>query len=538
MGMRNRRHALLFALIIGVCLLFTSCGGGNPPQDPNGLTAPSAKETLHILSGSENKELEPILAKFVQANNISVDMTYMGSLDIMRALSAGASGYDAVWPASSLWLSLGDTGHKVKYAQSTSLTPVVFGVKKSLAEKLGFTGREVSIKDILGAITAGDLTFCMTSATQSNSGASAYLGFLYALLGNPDVITSEDLDNAPLRQQIQELLSGVDRSSGSSDWLKELFLKSDYDAMVNYEALVIAANKELVKAGKEPLYVVYPYDGLSLADSPLGYVEAGSAKKEEAFLALQSFLLSDQIQDEIQRTGRRTGYTGVLEKNKDVFSPDWGVQADRVLSPFKYPNSEVIIKALNLYQTEFRKPSLSVYCLDFSGSMEGEGNRQLVAALEQIFLQQNAEKNFLQANEADENIAIIFSGSVTDTYTAGGDAPGLESLYSAIGRLKPGGGTDIYAAASKALELLKGYDLSKYTPAVILMTDGRSQGGLRESGFENTYRQSGLTVPVFSIMFGDADSGQLDQLAELTTARVFDGRQDLIGAFRTVKGYN
>ena len=33
----------------------------------------------------------------------------------------------------------------------------------------------------------------MTSATQSNSGASAYIGFLYALLGNPEVITAEDL---------------------------------------------------------------------------------------------------------------------------------------------------------------------------------------------------------------------------------------------------------------------------------------------------------------------------------------------------------
>ena len=31
---------------------------------------------------------------------------------------------------------------------------------------------------------------------------------------------------------------------------------------------------------------------------------------------------------------------------------------------------------------------------------------------------------------------------------------------------------------------------------------------------------------------------QLEELAELTLARVFDGREDLIGAFRSVKGYN
>ena len=30
----------------------------------------------------------------------------------------------------------------------------------------------------------------------------------------------------------------------------------------------------------------------------------------------------------------------------------------------------------------------------------------------------------------------------------------------------------------------------------------------------------------------------MEELAELTHARVFDGREDLIGAFRSVKGYN
>ena len=79
------------------------------------------------------------------------------------------------------------------------------------------------------------MSFCMTSATQSNSGASAYIGFLYALLGKQDAITSEDLDNPQLQQDMTRLLSGIERSSGSSEWLMEMFLEGDYDAMVNYE---------------------------------------------------------------------------------------------------------------------------------------------------------------------------------------------------------------------------------------------------------------------------------------------------------------
>ena len=66
-------------------------------------------------------------------------------------------------------------------------------------------------------IRGGELKFCMTSATQSNSGASAYIGFLYALLGNPETLTAADLESESLRTQMTELLSGVDRSSGSSD---------------------------------------------------------------------------------------------------------------------------------------------------------------------------------------------------------------------------------------------------------------------------------------------------------------------------------
>ena len=335
---------------------------------------------------------------------------------------------------------------------------------------------------------------------------------------------------------MQELLSGVDRSSGRSDWLKDMFLQGDYDAMVNYECLVIQANRELEERGEEPLYVVYPYDGLSLADSPLGYVDKGDDGQEELFLKLQEYLLSEDVQDEIQRTGRRSGYTGVSEKNKDVFRADWGLQPDRVLSPIKMPAADVLFECLNLYQTDFRKPSLTVYCLDYSGSMSGEGNEQLVQAMEQLLIQENARKNFLQASENEVNILIPFNGGVIDTYTATGNGSELEALYDKVENQEVGGGTDMYAAAVRGIELLGEYDLSQYTPAIILLTDGQSSGSL--SDFEAAYAGLGTEVPVFSIMFGDADETQLEELARYTNARVFDGRENLTEAFRSVKGYN
>ena len=496
----------------------------------------SGRETLRILSGSENKELESILEDFAEENDFRIEMTYQGSLDIMRMLGQENIPYDAVWPASSLWISVGDTNHKIKHAESVSITPVVFGIRQSLAEELGFIGREISVNDLLETIRDGRLKFCMTSATQSNSGASAYIGFLYALLGNPEVITAEDLEKPELQEQVTELLSGVDRSSGSSDWLKDMFLEGGYDAMVNYECLIIQANQELEDRGEETLQVIYPYDGLSIADSPLGYVDNGDEAKEEMFLELQEYLLSDKTQNEIQRTGRRTGYAGISDANRDVFREDWGVQPDRVLSPIRMPASDVLFECLNLYQTEFKKPSINVYCLDYSGSMSGEGNEQLVEAMAQLLIQENAAKNFLQASEHEINILIPFNLSTQGIYFAEGSGEELEELYDVVKDHPVRGGTNMYDAAVEGLITIDGYDLTQYTPAIILLTDGESVDDFEY--FKEYYDSMGVDVPVFSIMFGDADPEQLEQLAEYTNARVFDGRTNLTEAFRQVKGYN
>ena len=539
--MKTGKYAVLAMIIFLAVLGFSAClgiGGGQTAgtgQEADTVIG-NGRQSLRILSGSENQELEPILEDFSRESGIRVEMTYQGSLDIMRVLEQDEIAYDAVWPASSLWLNVGDTGYRVKHGESVSISPVVFGIRQSLAEELGFVGREVSVRDILDAITAGKLKFCMTSATQSNSGASAYIGFLYALLGNPDMITEEDLENEQLQSDIQALLSGVGRSSGSSDWLKDMFLEGGYDAMVNYECLIIQANEELESRGEETLYVVYPYDGLTLADSPLGYVDNGDDDKETAFLELQEYLLSEDVQNEIQRTGRRTGYTGISDENRDVFRTDWGVQPDRVLSTMRMPSTDVLFQALNLYQTDFKKPSLSIYCLDYSGSMSGKGNEQLVAAMEQLLIQENAEKNFLQASKDEVNVLIFFDDQVLAEYTAVGSGTELEALYDKVESQDTGSGTDMYVAAEEALQVLSHYDLSQYTPAVILMTDGMSGGSF--DAFMEQYQELGEDVPVFSIMFGDADSEQLEELAAATNARVFDGREDLIDAFRKVKGYN
>lgn len=319
------------------CTAFNNSDDGT--ADGNGTSAttqtfqPSGGKptaTLSIASGSENKEVAVAIQKAADQSNVAVTMHYMGSLEIMNALKAGGQDHDAVWPASSMWISMGDTKHIVKDAASTSTTPIVFGIAKSKAVKLGWaddTGatKPVSTADILAAVSDGKLTFSMTSAT-------------------------------------------------------------------------------------------------------------------------------------------------------------------------------VIDSALNVYQTALRKPSWTIWVVDYSGSMSGEGKNGVVKGLNAALDPDQAKKSYIEPAS---------------------------------------GGTDIYEGLLSALdELPSESEASQYTTAIVLMTDGRSNSDHQDE-FESAYKSRGRDLPIFSIMFGDADPSQLKSLATLSNAKVFDGRSgDLAAVFRQAKGFN
>ena len=128
------RKKILPLLLLLVTALLAACGPNSRPAEIGEASASgkdavlgSSREVLRIVSGSENSQLEPLLQEFANQEHIQIEMTYKGSLDIMRLLGDEEIPYDAVWPASSLWISTGDTKHRIKHAKSVSVTPVVFG---------------------------------------------------------------------------------------------------------------------------------------------------------------------------------------------------------------------------------------------------------------------------------------------------------------------------------------------------------------------------------------------------------------------------
>lgn len=541
---------MAFFAFVAYQVFFASNTEDTPTAASTQTLLDASEADLSIVSGSENKALQPIIEQWAKRENIKVHLTYQGSVDIYRLLQQGKQApFDAVWPANNLWIELGDEHKVVKHEKSIMRSPVVLALKKPLANQLGWTNADnISLKNILDAAEQEKFRLAMTSATQSNSGASTYFGFLYAMAGYPDTLTQAHLDDPNVQQQVKQMLSTVDRSSGSSGWLKDAFVyhPDRFDAMFNYEAMLIEANHALEKKGEAPLCAIYPKDGLMVADSPLGLIDKGQADKEALFLKLQAHLLSEKVQAQIEETGRRTGLLGtdVAQNDHKVWKKDWCLDTERSIAPIPTPEQKVIQQALNLYQTDLRKPSLTVWVLDVSGSMAGNGIDSLKQAMTTLLDSQQAQQHLLQAGNQDITYIIPFNEAVLGVWEVKGNSINAQqTALEQVRSLQAFGGTDLYQALLKALETLEPYakdgTLWHYLPAIVAMSDGRSMTDYYPQ-FTQYIQQSNFAadIPIHAIAFGRADSSQLKTLTEQSVGRLFDSKGNLPDTLRKAKGYN
>jgi Ca-activated chloride channel family protein len=310
---------------------------------------------------------------------------------------------------------------------------------------------------------------------------------------------------------------------------------TQYDAMWNYEATLKETNDKLSAAGKELLYAVYPADGVALADSPLGFVDRGKgADYEQFFSNLLAYLQTEPVEKQIADTGRRIPLAPAITAKPE---PDWNFDPTRLVTAIHLPEPAVIRQALDLYQGALRKPSLTALCLDYSGSMEGDGETQLEKAMGFILTPAQAASVLAQWTPDDRILVFPFDSDVRTEFTATGSEADQAQLLSQVEQQSASGGTDMYACADQALAAIKATpNLGNYLPAIVIMTDGRTDGSSDQ--FLNDWRDLTPRVPVFGITFGDADATQLTALADATSARVFNGKADLAGAFRAARGYN
>lgn len=535
MKKRNKNVELVIAIIAIILLysLVASQGGA-----VNFVKKINSRRVLNIISSNDNKDLESGMKEYAKKEGFKLEFTYMGDLDIAEELNLNSDKYDAVWISNSMWLYMLNDSKITSESKSISISPVVMGIKRSKAESLGLIGKNITNADILNLIKEKKIKYVMSSVTQTNDGASSYLGFLNALAGSPEVLTENMLDNPTLINDMKNLFQGVERVSGDQDYLETMFLNStDYEAVIASESSLININKKLNKSGKEELYLIYPIDGVPINDSTLAFIDHyEQPKKKENYLKLQKYLRSSEGQKELKNLGRRTWYGGIaVNESQNIFNPTWGINTEKYLTGTKFPSSKVITKAINIYIEELRKPSHTVFCLDYSGSMYGSGEASLKEAMNYILDKNQASSNKLQFSRKDKITVLPFESNVKEKIqTENGQE--TSEMIERINGLTPSGGTALYDCVIEGLNILTG-ETDEYTKTIIAMTDGEINIGTY-SELEAKYKATNSKIPIYSITFGSAKESQLTEIANLSNAKVFNGKEGLLQAFKEVRGYS
>ncbi|WP_421905941.1 substrate-binding domain-containing protein [Mameliella sp.] len=497
---------------------------------------------LHVLSDPANRTLEPALLDWAEDNNAELSFTYRDSAEIARDLSDGAVGeFDAVWPSDSLWLTLGKNGTDVRLAAAIHHSPVVLALRNSTASAMGWTGRDdLTLQEIREAAGDGKFRLAMPSATQSGTGVATYLGMWHSLSGTGDALTAEHLADETLRDDMRALLDQMSRTSGGSGPLTETLVANvdAFDALFASEAQVITANRQLAAKGVEPLQVFYLPGAQPVLEAPLGLLTEGDEDKQDKFLELQTFLGSREARILLSGLGWRAGSVAEAPTeapdtvDTSIWNPDWGIDPTHSLTPVPRPEAPVITEALALYDKELRKPSLTVWVLDVSDAMSGQPIADLKEAL----------TGLLQPSPQDVNIVIPYNHNILDPMVMEGeDAATVQSALRQFGDLQATGGMDMYYAVYEAFEAMTPYvvddAITGYRPRIVVLAAGPSDTESRISLL--AYRDQtafARNVPIQVVAFADADAGQLAELSNISSGRLFRVEGDLQRALRQAGG--
>jgi hypothetical protein len=100
-------------------------------------------------------------------------------------------------------------------------------------------------------------------------------------------------------------------------------------------------------------------------------------------------------------------------------------------------------------------------------------------------------------------------------------------------------GTAIYSALATAEELARKEQEADpgRLVSIVLLTDGENNAGLKPREFSERFA-GGLPARIFPILFGEADVAGMQEIAQASGGREFDGRKLQLGqVFKEIRGY-
>ena len=525
--MTPRRLSAILAGLLAALLAGLACSSGAPT---------SSATTLTVLAGSELKDLEPLLPDLEKATGYHLSLNYVGSLDGAERIVNGDRSQLA-WFSSGKYLNLLQANRSRVVAQDpVMLSPVVIGVKHSTAVRLGWSGNpDVTWADIGARSKAGDFHFAMTNPTASNSGFVALVGVASALQQSGGALDQGNINVAALK----DFFSGQALTAGSSGWLADSYVRSQssLDGIVNYESVLLSMNQG--NQLKEKLDLVYPKEGIVTADYPLMLLDRS---QRAGYDKVTSYLRRPDVQTRIMKTtGRRPAVPGVTLDSRFP---------TQVLIELPFPSSlEIVNKLLFTYLDQIRRPAHAVFVLDTSGSMQGDRLDSLKRALVGLTgADSSITGQFASFRQREQVTILLFNSRVYQqrdfvVNDVSSSSPDLAAIRDYVASLQAGGGTAIYDALESAYQVTargQQQEPDRYF-SIVLMTDGQNTAGHDANHFLSYYGRQTATaraVKSFPILFGEGAPKELNQVADTTGGRVFDGRSaSLNSVFKEIRGY-
>jgi Ca-activated chloride channel family protein len=526
------RASFAARLLVAIVAAGLIAGCGNDSSSPD----PGNPNTLTVLAGSEVKDLAPLLPDIRKQTGVSLALSYSGTLEGAEAIAGGAP-TDVAWFSSGHYLSLlPGAGSRVVAQQKIMLSPVIIGVKKSVADRFGWTDNpNVTWKDIEAKSADGSFKFAMTNPAASNSGLVALIGVASALSGSSDSIDTGTIDKTALRA----FFKGQALTAGSSGFLADSYVRDQdtVDGIVNYESILMSLN-----AGgklKEPLTLVYPAEGIVTADYPFMLLNGA---KRDAYDKVTAYLRTPEVQKRIMTdTLRRPAIPGV------PLDPRFSSQT---LIELPFPAKlETIDSLITTYLDEIRKPASAIFVLDVSGSMSGDRLDQLKSAMKALTGTDPSLTGQFARFRAHEQVTIItFSGDVEDVrdFTiddTAPDGPDMRAIRDYIDGLITFSSTAIYTGLERAYDVVgkaQAADPDRLY-SIVLMTDGENNAGVDPDQFQKDFGALDAevrAVHTYPVLFGEANKDAVTDIATLTGGSVFDATStSLQTIFKQIRGY-
>ena len=529
-------HWRIFWLAVIALAATSGCSAGHDSAGGVSTTpvTNAGAADLRILAGSELKDVASDIEAAAREAGVRIEISYSGTLDMVDRINAGEH-FDAILPPNGAYPSLALT-KKPLAKEKLFYSRVTLGLKQSRARELGWDKKAPTWAEIAKTAKAGHLAYGMTNPTSSNTGMSALFAVASSIAKKTEDLTADDVD----REALKNFLTGQKLTAGSSGWLADSYLQEQdrLDGLVNYEAVILRLDErpEL----HEPLVLIYPQDGVISADYPLMLLDEA---KRDAYTKLVTALKSDAFQtNALSRAYLRPANPGATRSPK---------LPNDAVAELTFPNRlEVIDAVLLAYQADLRRPSTSIYLLDVSGSMDGERIGQLRKALEVLT---GAESNsvtarFVRFQNREKVVLIKFASEPGEPEEITFDDPKAQGetyarLREYAANLQARGGTAIYSSLERAYQIAKTEherDPNRFI-SVVLLTDGQNRQGTPFRDFRRELvdaQRAGEMVRTFPIVFGEASSGELEEVAKLTGGRAFEGRDtNLAAVFKEIRGY-